>query len=62
MNVTAPRPTENAAIGRVRPPQLPPVHTLIRLSREASLRLDRALEHLLDGALNRALQPNGGER
>ena len=58
---TVHRPTENAAIGRVRPPQVPPVGALLELRRQARIHLDRAFEHLINGALSRALQSQGGE-
>lgn len=61
MSALVHRPTENAAIGRIKPPQVPPVETLLEMGRQARGRLDRALDHLINGALNRAPQPKAGE-
>lgn len=57
---TVHRPTENAAIGRCRPPRLNPF-TIERLRDEARKRLDLAYAYLLDHQLVRALNPEVGE-
>lgn len=58
---TVSRPTENAAIGRVRPPQILPAGMLLEMRVEARRRVDRLLEHLIGGAIARSLDPKAGE-
>ncbi|MFC8447636.1 hypothetical protein [Kitasatospora sp. NPDC057223] len=52
---TVSRPTENAAIGKCRPPALPSVGQILHLRAQARRRLDRAFTHLLDHQLVRVL-------
>ena len=58
---TVSRPTENAAIGRVRPPRIEPAWWLHGLREQAAKRLDFALAHLINGAIARSLNPKAGE-
>lgn len=55
MNVTAPRPTENAAIGRVRRRTLPPAAIIRDSLAGAKHRVDRYGAVLLRAMLTRAL-------
>jgi hypothetical protein len=61
MAASTARPTENAAIGRVRPRRLSPL-LIAGLRVEARARLDRAYVHLLDHLYVRALNPEVGEK
>lgn len=60
MSALVHRPTENAAIGRLKPARLNPF-TIERLRDEARKRLDLAYVYLLDHQLVRALNPEVGE-
>jgi hypothetical protein len=58
---TVSRPTENAAIGRVRPRRLD-LLDIVHLRDQARARLDLAYVYLLDHLLVRALNPEVGEK
>jgi hypothetical protein len=53
---TISRPTENAAIGRVQAPRVPSVASLLQLRRKARQLRNCAFEHLINGALSRAVE------